>query len=356
MSSLTITGVTKSFPSTGTGHAATRAVDDVTLHVPHGSFTTVLGPSGCGKTTLLRLIAGFLVPDAGSIAFGDTIVAGDGVRPMPPQTRRVGYVPQEGALFPHLDVAANIAFGLGREARESRADDRVAEMLDLVELPADFRDRRPDELSGGQQQRVALARSLAPQPAVVLLDEPFSSLDASLRGSTSRAVRRALQATNTTGILVTHDQNEALSLADEVAVMRAGRLVQSASPSQVYLSPTDPQVAEFVGRAVVLPGTANAAHATCALGQVVLTEPTDGEVALMIRPEQVYVDLVHAEGVRGTVEEVSYYGHDCAVQVRLDDGTSVLSRMSGVLHPVAGDTVHLRVTGLVRAYRPAGSP
>jgi iron(III) transport system ATP-binding protein len=353
MSSLTITGVTKSF---GAGASATRAVDDVTLHVPHGSFTTVLGPSGCGKTTLLRLIAGFLVPDAGSIAFGDTIVAGEGVRPMPPQTRRVGYVPQEGALFPHLDVAANIAFGLGREARESRADDRVAEMLDLVELPADFRDRRPDELSGGQQQRVALARSLAPQPAVVLLDEPFSSLDASLRGSTSRAVRRALQATNTTGILVTHDQNEALSLADEVAVMRAGRLVQSASPSQVYLSPTDPQVAEFVGRAVVLPGTANAAHATCALGQVVLTEPTDGEVALMIRPEQVYVDLVHAEGVRGTVEEVSYYGHDCAVQVRLDDGTSVLSRMSGVLHPVAGDTVHLRVTGLVRAYRPAGSP
>jgi iron(III) transport system ATP-binding protein len=296
------------------------------------------------------------VPDTGSIAFGDTVVAGDGVRPMPPQTRRVGYVPQEGALFPHLDVAANIAFGLGREARESRADDRVAEMLDLVELPVDFRDRRPDELSGGQQQRVALARSLAPQPAVVLLDEPFSSLDASLRGSTSRAVRRALQATSTTGILVTHDQNEALSLADEVAVMRAGRLVQSASPSQVYLSPSDPQVAEFVGRAVVLPGTANAAHATCALGQVVLTEPTDGEVALMIRPEQVYVDLVHAEGVRGTVEEVSYYGHDCAVQVRLDDGTSVLSRMSGVLHPVAGDTVHLRVTGLVRAYRPAGSP
>ena len=356
MSSLTVTGVTKSFPSTGRGHAATRAVDDVTLHVPHGSFTTVLGPSGCGKTTLLRLIAGFLVPDSGSIAFGHTVVAGDGVRPMPPQTRRVGYVPQEGALFPHLDVAANIAFGLGREARESRGDDRVAEMLDLVELPADFRDRRPDELSGGQQQRVALARSLAPQPAVVLLDEPFSSLDASLRGSTSRAVRRALQATNTTGILVTHDQNEALSLADEVAVMRAGRLVQSASPSQVYLSPSDPQVAEFVGRAVVLPGTANAAHATCALGEVVLTEPTEGEVSLMIRPEQVYVDLVHAEGVRGTVEEVSYYGHDCAVQVRLDDGTSVLSRMSGVLHPVAGDIVHLRVTGLVRAYRPAGSP
>ena len=247
MSSLTITGVTKRF-------GQTVAVDDVTLHVPHGSFTTVLGPSGCGKTTLLRLIAGFLAPESGSISFGDTVVAGDGVRPMPPQSRKVGYVPQEGALFPHLDVAANISFGLGKGARGA---DRVAEMLDLVELPAD--------------------------------------------------------------------------------------------------SPSDPQVAEFVGRAVVLPGTADAARATCALGTVVLTEPTEGEVSLMIRPEQVFVDMSHDEGVRATVEEVSYYGHDCAVQVRLDDGTSVLSRMSGVLHPVPGDTVHLRVTGLVRAYRPAGT-
>ena len=349
MSSLTITGVTRSF-------GATRAVDEVTLHVPHGSFTAVLGPSGCGKTTLLRLIAGFLVPESGTIAFGDELVAGDGVRPVPPQTRRVGYVPQEGALFPHLDVAANIAFGLPRGARtDASGHDRVAEMLDLVELPTSFRDRRPDELSGGQQQRVALARSLAPRPAVVLLDEPFSSLDASLRGSTARAVRRALEASNTTAVLVTHDQDEALSLADQVAVMRAGRLVQAGSPSQVYLSPSDPQIAEFVGRAVVLPGTAYDAHATCALGEVALTEPARGEVSLMIRPEQVFVDMTHDDGARGTVEQVSYYGHDCAVQVRLDDGTSVLSRTSGVVRPAAGDTVHLRVTGLVLAFRPGGT-
>ena len=349
MSSLTITGVTRSF-------GATRAVDEVTLHVPHGSFTAVLGPSGCGKTTLLRLIAGFLAPESGTIAFGDELVAGDGVRPVPPQTRRVGYVPQEGALFPHLDVAANIAFGLPRGARtDASGHDRVAEMLDLVELPTSFLDRRPDELSGGQQQRVALARSLAPRPAVVLLDEPFSSLDASLRGSTARAVRRALEASNTTAVLVTHDQDEALSLADQVAVMRAGRLVQAGSPSQVYLSPSDPQIAEFVGRAVVLPGTAYDAHATCALGEVVLTEPARGDVSLMIRPEQVFVDMTHDDGARGTVEQVSYYGHDCAVQVRLDDGTSVLSRTSGVVRPAAGDTVHLRVTGLVLAFRPGGT-
>ena len=156
-------------------------------------------------------------------------------------------------------------------------------------------------------------------------------------------------------MLVTHDQNEALSLADQVAVMRGGRLVQSAPPSEVYLSPSDPQVAEFVGRAVVLPGIADGARATCALGEVVLTEPTTGPVSLMVRPEQVYVDLAHTEGVRGVVEEVSYYGHDCAVTVRLDDGTSVLARMAGVRIPVPGDAVHLRVTGLVRAYRPAGS-
>ena len=198
----------------------------------------MLGPSGCGKTTLLRLIAGFLVPESGSIAFGDTVVAGDGVRPMPPQTRRVGYVPQEGALFPHLDVAANIAFGL--EQGRIAAPTGSPRCSTSSSCPPTSAHRRPDELSGGQQQRVALARSLAPQPAVVLLDEPFSSLDASLRGSTSRAVRRALEASNTTAVLVTHDQNEALSLADEVAVMRGGRLVQSATPSQVYLSPERP--------------------------------------------------------------------------------------------------------------------
>ena len=351
MTSVSISGVTRRFGST-------TAVDAVTLHVPHGSFTTVLGPSGCGKTTLLRLIAGFLQPESGTIAFGDTVVAGDGIRPMSPQTRRVGYVPQEGALFPHLDVAGNISFGLGREEREkARTGDRVAEMLDLVELPADFRTRRPDELSGGQQQRVALARSLAPRPAVVLLDEPFSSLDASLRGSTARAVRRALAVTNTTALLVTHDQNEALSLADQVAVMRAGRLIQSATPNEVYLSPSDPQVAEFVGRAVVLPGIASGDRASCSLGEVVLAEPADGPITLVIRPEQVFVDRAHDVGVRGTVAELDYYGHDSAVRVTLADGTPVVARVPGVLHPIVGDTVHLRVTGLVRAYPvPGGTP
>lgn len=350
MSSVSITDVTRSF-------GATKAVDAVSLEVPHGSFTTVLGPSGCGKTTLLRLIAGFLLPESGTIALGDAVVAGAGVRSVSPQTRRVGYVPQEGALFPHLDVGGNIGFGLPRDQRgDGREGDRIAEMLDLVELPASFRTRRPDELSGGQQQRVALARSLAPRPAVVLLDEPFSSLDASLRGSTARAVRRALALTNTTALLVTHDQNEALSLADQVAVMRAGRLVQAGPPSEVYLAPRDPLVAEFVGRAVVLAAVADGTHAASALGRVELVEPTHGDVTLVIRPEQIMVDGSPATGVRGTVDEVSYYGHDSAVQITLEDGTPVLARVPGVVQPGPGDVIHVRVIGSVRAFPTGDTP
>ena len=257
MSALTVTGVSKAFPPTGSGQTGTLAVDDVSLHVPHGSLTAVLGPSGCGKTTLLRLIAGFLVPDSGTIAFDDRVVAGAG-RPVPPQDRRVGYVPQEGALFPHLDVAGNIGFGLPRGERGSGA--RIDEMLDLVELPRAFRTRAPHELSGGQQQRVALARALAPRPTVVLLDEPFSSLDASLRESTGRAVARALRAARATGLLVTHDQSEALSLSDQVAVLRDGRLIQAGSPADVYLAPHDPELARFVGGATPLPGRAGRGH------------------------------------------------------------------------------------------------
>ena len=220
MTALTIRGLAKAFD-------ATPVLTGVDLDVPAESLTAVLGPSGCGKTTLLRLVAGFLRPDAGTIAFGEEVVAGPG-RFVTPQRRRVGYVPQEGALFPHLDVAGNIAFGLPGRARRSR--DRLAELLDLVGLDARLAGQYPHELSGGQQQRVALARALAPRPSVVLLDEPFSSLDAGLRESTGRAVAEVLRSARATAVLVTHDQGEALSLADQVAVMRAGRFLQVASP------------------------------------------------------------------------------------------------------------------------------
>ncbi|MFC5176114.1 ABC transporter ATP-binding protein [Nocardioides taihuensis] len=340
MSTLHLEGVRKAF-------GATVAVDGVDLVVPEGSVTAVLGPSGCGKTTLLRLVAGFLEPDAGTIAFDDRVVAGSG-RPVPPQQRRVGYVPQEGALFPHLDVAANIAFGLPRAQRRSA---RVGDLLDLVELPAAYGARHPHELSGGQQQRVALARALAPNPSVVLLDEPFSSLDASLRASTGRAVVRALHAAGATAVLVTHDQDEALSLADQVAVMRAGRLVQAASPHVLYRTPADADVARFVGGAAVLDATVRDGVARCALGDLLLLEPVpDGTAEVLVRPEQ--LRLGDDGPVAARVVEVSFYGHDAAVTLDVHDGPTVVARVTGLDAPEAGREVGVSVTGRVLAFTP----
>ncbi|MHB1474126.1 MAG: ABC transporter ATP-binding protein, partial [Dermatophilaceae bacterium] len=242
MTAVTVRNLTKSFDST----EVLRGID---LTVPKESVTAILGPSGGGKTTLLRLIAGFDAPDSGEILLRGQLVCGDG-RFVAPQHRRVGYVPQEGALFPHLDVADNISFGLrGRERRDGH---RVEELLSLVGLEPAVRQRFPHQLSGGQQQRVALARALAPGPSLILLDEPFSSLDAALREGTGRAVLEALKATHTTALLVTHDQSEALSLADQVAVMRGGTLAQVGTPHEVYRAPADLGVAEFVGAAVIV--------------------------------------------------------------------------------------------------------
>ncbi len=261
MTSLSLRGVTKTY-------GPTRVLEGIDLEVPARSITAVLGPSGCGKTTLLRIVAGFTNPDAGTVTFGDTTVVGAG-RAVPPQRRHVGYVPQEGALFPHLDVAANITFGLPQGQRRKPA--RVDELLALVGLDDSLRTRYPHELSGGQQQRVALARALAPRPAVVLLDEPFSSLDAGLREVTARAVIAALRAADATAVLVTHDQSEALSLSDQVAVMREGRLAQTDEPAALYRSPVDIGVATFVGGAVLLPATMHGGAARCALGDLAVS-------------------------------------------------------------------------------------
>ena len=342
MSSLQLDGVTRSF---GPG----VAVDRVDLSVPQSSITAVLGPSGCGKTTLLRLIAGFLEPEAGTIRFGDKVVAGAG-RALPPQARRVGYVPQEGALFPHLDVAANIGFGLPRSRRRSA---RVTEMLDLVELPASYAGRYPHELSGGQQQRVALARALAPNPTVVLLDEPFSSLDASLRASTGQAVVRALHAASATAVLVTHDQDEALSLSDQVAVMRAGRLVQADAPYTLYRSPVDADVARFVGGATALPAHVSDGVASCVLGDLPLARACpDGAAEVLVRPEQVRLDGAASDArVEARVTEVSFYGHDASCWLDLQpDGPSLVARLIGLEAPEVGSIVKVGVAGGVVAF------
>ncbi|WP_424533382.1 ABC transporter ATP-binding protein [Sphaerisporangium viridialbum] len=346
MTALTIRRLTKSFGSV-------QALAGVDLDVPEHGITAVLGPSGCGKTTLLRLVAGFATPDGGTIAFGDSMVSGPGTA-VPPQRRKVGYVPQEGALFPHLSVADNITFGLPRADRRSRR--QLDELLDLVELDAATAKRQPHELSGGQQQRVALARALAPRPSIVLLDEPFSSLDASLRLSTGQAVAQALQSAKATAILVTHDQNEALSLADQVAVMRQGRLVQVGTPDDVYTTPADPAVANFVGAAVLIPAVISGTTARCALGELATRPGTvQGEAQVLIRPEQIEI-LSEGTGVPAVIDAITYFGHDATVALTLQpDGPQVTARVSGTRTPRPGTPVHLTVTGPVIAYSSAAT-
>ena len=231
----------------------------IDLTVPEGSLTAILGPSGSGKTTLLRVLAGFERSDRGVITLGDRVVE-DGRRYVPPEERGIGYVPQEGALFPHLTVEKNIAFGL---SRHERRDGRIARLAEMVGL-ADFVDRYPHQLSGGQQQRVALARALAIEPEVVLLDEPFSSLDAGLRASVRADVQRVLRHAGTTALLVTHDQDEALSMADYVAVIRHGRIGQTGTPQELYEHPVDPAMAEFLGDANLINGSVDSAVASTA--------------------------------------------------------------------------------------------
>jgi iron(III) transport system ATP-binding protein len=239
---LTVQGLHKAYGSN-------PVLTGLDLTVPAGSLTAILGPSGSGKTTLLRLLAGFDQADAGTVQIGGTIVDGPGGH-VPPERRRIGYVPQEGSLFPHLTVAANVGFGL--PARERRGP-RVAGLLEAVGL-AGLGKRYPHQLSGGQQQRVALARALAIEPALVLLDEPFASLDAHLRASVRADVQAIFRAAGTTAILVTHDQDEALSMADRVAVLRGGQIAQCAAPQDLYIRPADPQLARFIGEANLLDG------------------------------------------------------------------------------------------------------
>jgi len=237
MRQVAVTGLHKAFGA----HPVLSGLD---LEVRAGSLTAILGPSGSGKTTLLRLLAGFERADAGAISIGDGLVDGPGVD-VPPERRRIGYVPQEGSLFPHLTVAANVGFGLS--ARERRGG-RVASMLELVGLGGLGR-RYPHQLSGGQQQRVALARALTIEPAVVLLDEPFASLDAHLRASVRADVQEIFRRAGTTAVLVTHDQDEALSTADRVAALRDGKIAQCAPPEDLYRRPADPSLARFAGDA-----------------------------------------------------------------------------------------------------------
>jgi iron(III) transport system ATP-binding protein len=340
-------------------HPPDAVLDGVGLEVRAGELVALLGPSGCGKTTLLRLVAGLLRPDSGTIALNGRVVAGPGIW-VPTEGRGIGLVPQEGALFPHLDVGRNVGFGLRGMPRTQR-DACVAECLDLVGLGGSAR-RRPSELSGGQQQRVALARALAPGPAVILLDEPFSALDAGLRAQLRDEVREVLQAADAAALLVTHDQEEALSFADRVAVLREGRLAQVADPVTLYERPSDLEVAEFVGESVVIPAvldpTGNGS-ARSILGDLVVsdtgTEPSSGAVWAVIRPEQLELhEPGVASGAPAAVVSWTYFGHDALVRLRLDapeaSGAEVLARIQHHRRVERGMRVTVTVTGSVPVF------
>jgi iron(III) transport system ATP-binding protein len=295
------------------GYAGCEAVRNVSLTIEQGDLLVLLGHSGCGKTTTLRLLAGLETPDTGEIWLNGKRVAGVGAW-MPPEARGVGMVFQDYALFPHLTIAANVAFPLNKWNAGARKA-RVEEMLDLVGLRG-LGDRYPHQLSGGQQQRVALARALAAQPSVVLLDEPFSNLDAALRQEMREEVRRILKFSETTAVFVTHDQEEALSLADQVAVMSGGRLLQVGTPQEVYLSPASRAVAEFLGDVNFVPGVANGDGVDCPLGTLTLTAPVHGSVDVMVRPETI---ALRSDPMGSAyVTDVRFFGHDQLVSVCLE--------------------------------------
>ncbi|MBI5336277.1 MAG: ABC transporter ATP-binding protein [Mycolicibacterium rufum] len=314
------------------------------LVVPAGSMTAVLGPSGCGKTTLLRIVAGFTDPDAGTVRIGGELVAGGPVA-VPVHRRRVGLMPQEGALFPHLSVGANVAFGMPRGGR-------VEEWLEVVGLEG-LADARPHEISGGQQQRVALARALAARPRVLLLDEPFAALDAGLRIRVREDIATILRDTGTTAVLVTHDQAEALSLADAVALLIDGTVAQHGSPADLYERPASLAAARFVGATVELTGAAAAGVVQTALGRLrPRVAVADGAVVVVLRPEQLRIG---ADGVPARVTACRFYGADTAVELVLSDGTAIRMRHPGRLDLAADSAVSVQVAGDVLAYAsPAG--
>jgi iron(III) transport system ATP-binding protein len=301
---------------------ATVALDGFDLALRGGTLLALLGPSGCGKTTALRVMAGFEAPSEGQVWVGDRKVAGDGAW-VPPEKRRIGMVFQDWALFPHLDVWHNVAFGLKDDPA------RVAEVLEMMDLQT-LHGRMPHELSGGQQQRVALARALAPSPEVILLDEPFSNLDATLRASVRAEVAEVLREVEATAIFVTHDQEEALAMADEIAVMVQGRILQVGTPHDVYGSPASRHVAALVGEANFVPARVRGGRAATALGMVGAQGVPDGDTEVLIRPEA--IELVFDERGDAEILRTEFYGHDQLVTARLNDGTVVDARLLGP-HP-----------------------
>lgn len=326
---LVVDSVAKAFKRTSVLH-------DVSFSVLEAGITAILGPSGCGKTTLLRLIAGFERVDQGSIALNGAVVESTAIH-LNPEARHLGMVPQEGALFPHLTVEKNIAYGLKRNAPPARVD----EMLRLIEM-SELRDRRPAQLSGGQQQRVALARALAPAPKMILLDEPFTALDAAMRSGIRDEVASIIRRTGSTALIVTHDQEEAMSIADQVVVLLDGRVAQSGDPHAIYEAPVSLAVAKFVGEANTVSARVVSGIAHHALGTTPCRLP-DGPAIVMVRPEQIALTSAD-DGCAGVVETRSYFGHDGTLGIRCESNDLISIRVPITQFAPLGSRLHIKAT------------
>ncbi len=337
---LVVEGLRKRFGST-------LAVDDVAFRVGAHEIVCLIGPSGCGKSTVLRMIGGLQRPDAGEVRLAGRLLD-EGNRHVPPEQRGIGIVFQDHALFPNLSVGDNVAFGLkGRGRQATRA--RVDEMLAMVELDG-YRGRYPHELSGGERQRVALARALAPEPAVLLLDEPFASLDHNLRLQVRAEVMRILRAAGTPSVFVTHDQLEALALGDRVVVIRAGRIEQEGAPADVFHQPANRFVARFLGDADFLPATLGDGVVTTELGTClrpeVVPEASDDGLALLVRPDDVVIAPTESAAADAGTAEITwseFQGASILYELRLPSGLTVRCRQDHTVTLPIGARVQARL-------------
>ncbi|MDJ1430534.1 ABC transporter ATP-binding protein [Halostagnicola sp. A-GB9-2] len=340
-------------------YASEEVITDLSLSVRDGEILTLLGPSGCGKTTTLRLIAGLEKPNDGAVRLNGEAVAGNG-QFVPPEHRGVGVVFQEFALFPHMTARENIAFGLQEWAEEER-DARVASLLELVGLES-HGDHQPEELSGGQQQRIALARSLAPEPEMLLLDEPFSNLDVDLRVEMREEVRQIIKEAGVTAVSVTHDQEEALSISDRVAVMNDGDIEQVDTPEQIFQQPESRFVAGFLGHASFLSGEVHGDHVDTAVGRVLrdnvhgLATQYDGTgIDLLVRPDDVTAYPATEQEANGTVVYRRYLGPTVLYRIELDSGETIECMHNHSDHIDLDERVAVRVTAEHElAWFPAG--
>ncbi len=325
----------------------TQAVCNVSFEVPRGQIFALLGPSGGGKTTTLRLIAGFETPDSGSIAINGQPVAAPG-KHTPPERRRVGMVFQDYALFPHLNVRQNVAFGVLNGPQRGQAVDDVLDWVGLSSVA----DRMPHQLSGGQQQRVALARALAPNPSVVLLDEPFSNLDAELRRRVRSEAHDILREAHTTVIFVTHDQGEAMTLADTIGVMLDHALIQSAAPQDLYYCPASLAVARFLGETNALDGHFANGRVECPLGALPVGGklPPNGPVKVSIRPESIRLRPESGQSVEATITDIEFRGVYRVMTARLDSGETVEMVMGLHIDAAVGERVPIGVNSFVAAF------